>query len=243
MARTVHRLTNTKIGKLNKPGLYADGGNLNFKVADGGSTSWVFRFAMNGRTRDAGLGPYPEVSLAGARAKAFEWRKLLVDGIDPLEQRNAQRAANQVDAAKSVTFDDCATAYIVAHESSWRNAKHRGQWTQTLAAYVSPVFGRLPVSAIDTGLVVRALEAIWRDKEPETAARVRGRVQAVLDRARGRVTGQVTDLCRWREPTSITPLLPARSNVQPVEHHAARANIARNRLVPRQSYGRSLTRH
>ena len=102
MARTVHRLTAVGVNRLKEAGIYSDGGNLNFRVAPGGSRSWVFRFAMNGKTRDAGLGPYPEVSLSEARVKAFEWRKLLVAGVDPLAQRNAERASNLVAASKSM---------------------------------------------------------------------------------------------------------------------------------------------
>ena len=116
MARTVHRLTAVGVNRLKEAGIYSDGGNLNFRVAPGGSRSWVFRFAMNGKTRDAGLGPYPEVSLSEARVKAFEWRKLLVAGVDPLAQRNAERASNLVAASKSMTFDDCVAGYIAAHE-------------------------------------------------------------------------------------------------------------------------------
>src|SRR6476646_5709356 len=112
VARTVHRLTAVGVNKLKSPGIYSDGGNLNFKVAPGGSRSWVFRFAMNGKTRDAGLGPYPEVSLSEGRVKAFEWRKLLVAGVDPLAQRNAERASNLIAASKFMTFDDCVAGYI-----------------------------------------------------------------------------------------------------------------------------------
>ena len=154
MARTLHRLTAVGINRLKAPGLYSDGGNLNFRVADGGSRSWVFRFAKTGRTRDAGLGPYPEVSLADARVKAFEWRKLLVAGIDPLEQRNVERASDRVAASKTITFDDCVDGYIAAHETAW-GSKHSKQWRTTLTAYASPTFGRLPGAnrhwASDTG--------------------------------------------------------------------------------------------
>jgi integrase len=217
MARTIHRLTATQLTRLKRPGLYSDGGNLKFKVA-GNSRCWVCRFAVNGKTRDAGLGPYPEVSLADARAKAFEWRRLLVEGVDPLEQRNTQRAAARVEGAKSIIFDDCARAYIAAHDPGWRNRKHAKQWTDTLAAYVSPVFGKLPVSAIDTGLVMRALEPIWKQK-PETATRVRGRIEAVLDWARVRGYREGENPARWRG--HLDHLLPARSKVQRVEHHPA----------------------
>jgi integrase len=218
MARTVHRLTAVGINRLKAPGLYSDGGNLNFRIANAGSRSWVFRFAKNGRTRDAGLGPYPEVSLADARIKAFEWRKLLVAGIDPLDQRNAARASDLVAASKSVTFDDCLAGYVAAHESAWRSVKHAKQWRASLTAYASPVFGRLPVSAIDTAMVMRVLEPIWAFK-PTTASRVRGRVENVLDWAKVRGYRRDENPARWKG--HLDHLLPSKSKVQAIEHHAA----------------------
>jgi integrase len=218
MARAVHRLTAVGINRLKAPGFYSDGGNLNFRIADGGSRSWVFRFAKNGRTRDAGLGPYPEVSLADARIKAFEWRKLLVAGIDPLDQRNAARASDLVAASKSLTFDDCLTGYAAAHESGWRSVKHAKQWRASLTAYASPVFGRLPVSAIDTGMLMRVLEPIWAAK-PTTASRVRGRIENVLDWAKVRGYRRDENPARWKG--HLDHLLPSKSKVQAIEHHAA----------------------
>ena len=218
MARTVHRLTAVGINWLKVPGLYSDGGNLNFKIADGGSRSWVFRFAKNGRTRDAGLGPYPEVSLADARIKAFEWRKLLVAGIDPLDQRNAARASDLVAASKSITFDDCLAGYVAAHESAWRSVKHAKQWRASLTAYASPVFGKLPVSAIDTGMVMRVLEPIWASRST-TASRVRGRVENVLDWAKVRGYRRDENPARWKG--HLDHLLPSKSKVRAIEHHAA----------------------
>ena len=100
--------------------------------------------------RDAGLGPYPAVTLAMAREIAEKWRPLVASGIDPIERRKEQRVAERVEAAKAMTFDDCRTAYIAAHEASWRNPKHRQQWANTLRTYVTPVFGKLPVQAVDT---------------------------------------------------------------------------------------------
>jgi integrase len=218
MARAVHRLTAVGINRLKAPGFYSDGGNLNFRIADGGSRSWVFRFAKNGRTRDAGLGPYPDVSLADARIKAFEWRKLLVAGIDPLDQRNAARASDLVAASKSLTFDDCLTGYAAAHESGWRSVKHAKQWRASLTAYASPVFGRLPVSAIDTGMLMRVLEPIWAAK-PTTASRVRGRIENVLDWAKVRGYRRDENPARWKG--HLDHLLPSKSKVQAIEHHAA----------------------
>jgi integrase len=214
----IHRLSATKIASLKKPGYYSDGSNLYFRIADGGTRGWIFRYALNGRTRDMGLGPHPEVGLASARERAFDNRKLVADKIDPIATRNAQRASDRVDASRSISFEQCCTAYIAAHEASWRNAKHRAQWAATLATYVYPVFGKLPASAIDTGLVMRVLEPIWTTK-PETATRVRGRIEAVLDwaRVRGYRTGE--NPARWRG--HLDHLLPAKSKIKRIEHFAA----------------------
>jgi integrase len=218
MARTIGRLSAVKVQGLKAPGYYADGGGLYFRVAPGGTKSWVFRFARHGRTRDMGLGSYPAVTLAMARELATECRRTLASGIDPIEDRNEKRAAALVESATSMTFDQCRTAYITAHEAGWRNAKHRQQWTNTLKTYVSPVFGRLPVRAVDTGLVMRVLEPLWAAK-PGTASRVRGRIESILDWARVRGYRVGENPSRWRG--HLDHLLPAKSKVRKVEHHAA----------------------
>jgi integrase len=165
-----------------------------------------------------GLGRYPEVSLATARVRTFESRQLLAEGIDPIERRVAARAAQRVEDAKTINFDDCARKYIDAHESGWRNAKHRQQWISTLKVYASPVFGKLPAAVIDTGLVMRVLEPLWNEK-PVTASRIRGRIESVLDwaKVRGYRTGE--NPARWRG--HLDHLLPITSKVKTVKHYAA----------------------
>jgi integrase len=219
MARTINRISATKLAALRAPGYYADGGNLYFRIA-GGSRGWIFRFALHGRTRDMGMGAYPELDLKTARKRAFELRQLVADGIDPIAERNAKRAAARVEDAKTITFDDCAKAYIAAHADGWRNAKHRQQWASTLQTYASPVFGNLPVRAVDTGLVMRTLEPIWSSK-PETASRLRGRIESVLSWAqvRGYRLPNETNPAAWKN--HLDHLLPAKSKVRKVEHHAA----------------------
>lgn len=165
-----------------------------------------------------GLGSASTFSLAEARERAREARKLVADGIDPIEVKKAKRTQQALDAAKALSFDQCAAAYIEAHKAGWRNAKHGDQWKATLDAYASPMFGALPVAAIDTALVVKVLEPIWRVK-PETASRVRGRIEAVLDwlAVRGYRTGD--NPARWRG--HLDHVLPKRSKVQKVRHHPA----------------------
>jgi integrase len=173
---------------------------------------------MNGRTRDAGLGPFPAVTLAVARETADKWRKIVASGKDPIERRNEQRAAERVEAAKAMTFDDCSAAYIAAHEAAWRNAKHRQQWTNTLRTYVTPVFGKLPVQSVDVALVLKVIEPMWVTK-PETANRVRGRIETVLDWAKARELRTGENPARWRG--HLEHMLPPKSKLRKVKHHPA----------------------
>src|SRR5262249_22662881 len=158
-----------------------------------------------------------EISLADARELAGNCRVLIKQGIDPIEQRRTERAHERVTAAKTLTFDECVREYIKDHEAGWRNAKHRAQWSSTLRTYASPVFGKLPVAEIDEGLVLRALKAIWYTK-PETATRVRGRIEAVLDWARVHGFRSGENPARWKG--HLSHLLPARSKVRRIKHHA-----------------------
>jgi Arm DNA-binding domain len=185
MARAMEKLTALKVDKAKEPGMYGDGGGLYLRVTDDGAKNWVFRFMLNGRARWMGMGPLHTVSLAEARRRAGEHRLRRHDGIDPIEARRAERLRARLDAAKVITFKECAEAYIKAHCAGWRNAKHAGQWEATLATYTEPVIGKLSVQAIDTGLIVKVLEPIWTTK-PETAGRVRGRIEAILDWAKVR---------------------------------------------------------
>jgi len=218
MARGIHKLTAVKVARLTKPGRYGDGGGLWLQVAAGGSRSWLFRFMRAGKAREMGLGAVATVTLAEAREKARECRKALQDGLDPIEARDGIRKAAAVDAARAVTFREAAERYIDAHRSGWRNAKHAAQWPSSLERYAHPVVGALPVAAVDTALVLKCIEPVWTAK-PETAGRVRGRIELVLDwaTARGYRTGD--NPARWRG--HLDKLLPARSKVARVKHHAA----------------------
>jgi integrase len=143
---------------------------------------------------------------------------LLVDGIDPLEDRKAKKAARALTAAKSMTFRECAEAFIAANEGAWKNAKHAAQWISTLVAYVYPKIGNLPVAAIDTGLVLKCVEPIWRDKT-ETASRVRGRIESILDWATVRKYRQGDNPARWTG--HLEHVLPSKGKLAKVNHHAA----------------------
>ena len=127
-----------------------------------------------------GLGPLHTVSLAEARMLAMECRKLLLRKIDPIVARDAEHARQALEAARSMTFSECAVAYIKAHRSSWKNVKHADQWTNTIHTYCGPIMGNIPVQAIDTALIMAVLEPIWTEKA-ETASRLRGRMESILD--------------------------------------------------------------
>jgi integrase len=217
----INRLSPAKVRHA-KPGMHHDGGGLYLQVTVGTNgglhRSWIFRFAVNGRDRQMGLGPLDIVGLAEARERAVDARRQRERGIDPLEARNAQRTQERLAGARVMTFDQCRDAYLAAHRAGWRNTKHASQWINTLSAYVSPIFGQLSVRAIDTALVMKALEPIWTAK-PETAGRVRGRIERVLDWAKVRGFRDGENPARWRG--HLDHLLPSRGKVQKVEHHAA----------------------
>ena len=197
MARQQHRLTALRVSKLTKPGLYGDGGGLTLQITATGAKSWLFRYMLIGRAFGMGLGPTHTVSLAEARQKALNARNLLAAGINPLSEKKQTKIAAALAAARMMTFDECATAYILAHKPSWKNAKHADQWTNTLRTYASPVFGHLPVAEIDTALVVKCLAPIWEAKT-ETASRLRGRIESVLGWAATRGFRIGENPARWK---------------------------------------------
>lgn len=218
MPKAAAGLTARKVETIKTAGLFADGGGLYLQVTATGAKTWIFRYSLNGRRRDMGLGSLTDVGLAEAREKRRVARDTVKAGRDPIDQRKAEEAADAVERAKAMTFRACAEAFIAAHRPGWRNDKHSAQWSATLQAYAYPVFGDLPVAAIDTGLVLRVLEPIWSTKS-ETASRLRGRIESVLDWARVRGYREGENPARWRG--HLDHLLPAKTKVRRVEHHAA----------------------
>jgi integrase len=218
LARLVDKLSPKGIEKAKNPGYYNDGGGLYLLIGPNGAKSWVFRYRVDGRLREMGLGPLYTVGLAEAREKARQCRHLRLDGNDPIEVRKATRTQAKLDAAKAMTFAQCAERYIASHKAGWKNPKHAAQWPATLRTYVNPVFGSLPVQSIDVGLVMKAIEPLWTVK-PETAGRVRGRIERILDWATTRGYRQGENPARWRG--HLENLLPKKSKVRRVEPHAA----------------------
>jgi integrase len=217
MKRT-HRLT-TAFVRNAPPGRHPDGHGLYLEVSGAGA-SYVYRYRRGpGRGESwMGLGSRALITLAEARAAALKCRGLLHQGIDPLERRRAERTAAKVAAATAVTFDQAAEQCIAAQRAGWRNDKSREQWQASLRDYVSPVLGTLPVSAIDTALVMKVLEPIWTSK-PETARRIRGRIERILDWAKAREYRTGENPARWRG--HLQNLLADHAGVRRIQHHAA----------------------
>ena len=218
VTRTLNRLSALKVARAKQPGMYADGGGLYLRVAEGGSKQWVFRYASGTRDRDMGLGPVHTLTLPEAREKAREARLLRLEGIDPIEAKRARMAALKAADARAMTFKQCAEGFIKDNEASWTSARHRQEWVGSLVRLVYPTLGSLPVAAIDTPLVLKVLKPIW-EKTPETASRVRGRIENVLGWATVHHYRAGDNPARWGG--LLEHALPARSKIAKVEHHAA----------------------
>jgi len=210
-----------KVKTVTRVGLHADGGGLYLQVSAGGTRSWIYRYQLAGRRRLMGLGPLGPVTLAEARDKALDARRLVIGGKDPIDARRIERGAARVAKAKAETFQQCADAYVEAHRAGWRSTNHADQWRSSLANDVFPIIGDLPVAAIDTPIVLSVLKPIWQQK-PESASRIRGRIEAILSYsvvAEHRPPGD--NPARWRG--HLENLLPAKRKIAPVQHHAALA--------------------
>lgn len=208
--RAINRLTARAVATKGK-GYHADGGGLYLKVTEAGTRSWIFRYAKHGKTTDMGLGPLSLLSLHEAREKAVQCRKDLLEGLNPLEARRAVQATSA-----ATTWGECADSYIDSHKSAWKNGAQADQWTQSLTDYGPD--RHLSVSAIDTAVVMDCLRSIWTSKT-ETATRVRGRIERILDWARVSGYRSGENPARWRG--HLDKLLPKPSKVKTVKHHAA----------------------
>jgi integrase len=212
MARLLNRLSQRDAANLIRSGAvgkYHDGGGLYLEIGRNGGCSWVLRFTLKTRTRAMGLGGACDFSLDEARERARAARKLIADGVDPIDHRKA--------VPDMLTFSQCAQEYVADHRAGWKNAKHVEQWQSTLTTYVGPVFGALPVRDVGIEHVVKALRPIWTTK-PETATRVRGRIERVLDWAASRKLREGDNPARWAQ---LKELLPNISKARLVKHHAA----------------------
>lgn len=218
MVRKTQRLSVKAVAARKKPGYHPDGDGLYLQISSTATKSWVFRYMLNGKAREMGLGSLKVVSLAEARTSAAAQRALLHDRVDPIEARDAGRASAALHKAKSITFEKCAADYIKANRAGWKNPKHISQWENTLETYCSPILGKLAVQAVDTGGVLRVLEPIWTEK-PETARRLRGRIEKVLDWSTAREYRTGDNPARWRG--HLDKLLPKLKKKNRVRHHPA----------------------
>lgn len=222
MVRRAVELGALAVSRLREPGLHAVGGvaGLYLQVAPGGTRSWILRAVVGEKRRSMGLGPYPEVPLAEARERARAARGKILEGADPILERQRAASALRAEQAKAITFDKAAEQLIEDKGEEWRNPKHRAQWVATLNTYASPVVGRLLVADVNQAHVLTILRPIWSSKT-ETAMRVRGRIEQVLDWARAQGYREGDNPARWRG--HLDKLLPAPRKLAKVEHHRALA--------------------
>jgi len=228
MARELNRLSPRTIATKTKSGYYADGGGLYLQISATGSKSWIFRYTLNGKSREMGLGSLMVVNPTEARQKAQEARGNLLVKVDPIEARNSAQNRLADERARQMTFAECAAAYIKGHGSKWKNEKHKSQWENTLETYCGPVFGNLPVNTVDTALVAKVLDPIWSTKH-ETATRVRSRIENVLAWATVRGYRDGDNPARWRG--HLKQLLPVIKKTHRVKHHAALPYVDLNPFI------------
>ena len=217
MAKLAGKLTPAEIDTLG-PGIHNDSPNLYLQVRGPTARSWLFRYMVGGRRYEMGLGPVRRVILADARKRADELNRQVGSGVNPMQAKREAKEGREADAIRRITFRECAAGYIAAHRDTWRSAKHRDQWDSTLASYCFPVLGDLAVNQIDTAHVLRVIEPIWKAK-PETANRVRGRIETILDWSKARGYREGDNPARWRG--HVANLLPKRSKVRAIVHHPA----------------------
>lgn len=208
------------VSNIRRRGINFVGGvtGLGLNVTNCGSRSWVLRYTVNGRRRDMGLGGYPDVTLAQAKESARTARAKLSQGIDPIDDIRAARSQLVAHQATALNFQQAATQYIDTHEKGWRNAKHAQQWRNTIEAYANPRIGKILVRDISVPQVLSVLEPIWEGKT-ETASRLRGRIESILDWAAARGLRSDNNPARWKG--LLDKLLPTPGKIAKTDHHRA----------------------
>lgn len=219
MPKRSKELSAMEIARLSAPGQYAAGGVPGlYLYIEGGSKHWVLRFNLAGKRRRFGLGAYPAITLAQARETARQARQLIAQGVDPIDERRQAQNVHKLESVQAVTFEQAALGYIADNEAGWKNAKHRQQWENTLSTYAFKVIGHLPVAEVGQEHVIQILNPIWRIKT-DTAKRLRGRIEKVLNwaKARGYRTGD--NPARWEG--HLDQILPNPAKVKKRRHHPA----------------------
>lgn len=232
------KIKNTKPPAGKSPKKLLDGGGLYLYVAPTGAKNWVFRYVISGREQNMGMGSYTDTSLSEARETATQYRKAKRDGIDPKDYRRKELEKLREQYAKNKLFRDLAEDFIENKKSGWKSKKHEGQWISTLATYAYPTIGDMPVDIIQIEDILKILKPIWNEK-PETATRVRQRLEAILDAAITLKHRTSENPARWKG--HLENLLPKRGKVKKVQHHPAlpykQAPGFMKKLKPRTSIG------
>lgn len=208
------------VANIRRRGINFVGGvtGLAINVTKWGSRSWVMRYQVGGKKRDLGLGRYPDVTLADAKQAARAARAKLLEGIDPISERQATRSKLIAEQASAITFSQAAKSYIATHEKTWRNAKHAQQWSNTIEVYANPIIGQVLVSDVSLAQILGVLEPIWQTKT-ETASRLRGRMESVLDWCIARGYRTESNPAKWKG--LLDKLLPAPGKIAKADHHRA----------------------
>jgi len=215
MDRSAKRLNALQVKAIDKPGMHHDGQGLYLQVTKSGSKSWIYRYTRNGKARTMGLGGYPLIGLAKARERHEEARNMLSDDRDPIEAKHVERASNRLQTCTQMSFQKAAEKCIAIKEHEWSSAKHATNWKRSLEKYAYPILGERPVSEISTDDVRSVLDLIWLAK-PETADRVRGRIETVLTWATVQGYRSGENPARWKG--HLDHSYPRRSKVAPVKH-------------------------
>lgn len=220
MPKIARELSAIEVSRLKAPGLVSVGGvpGLSLQITPTGARSWILRVKVGSKRRDMGLGPFPAVPLAKAREKAREARESIDQGTDPILVRERAQSALRSEQASAINFEEAASSFIKAKSVEWRNAKHASQWTATLQTYAFPVVGKLHVQDVQDVHILKILEPIWQTKT-ETATRVRGRIENVLDWATAKKYRKGENPARWRG--HLDKLLTAPKKTTAVQHHEA----------------------
>lgn len=220
MGRKAAEMSALQVSRLRKPGLHAVGGvdGLALQITPSGARSWILRATIGGKRRDMGLGGFPDVTLAGARESARVARQKIREGIDPIDEARAQRSALAASRAKDVTFEKCALDYIASKEPGWHGGKSSAQWRSSLTVHVFPKIGSLLVRHVGDSQVLDVLRPIWTTKT-ETATRIRGRIEKILDSATVSKLRDGPNPARWTG--HLEHMLAEPAAVATEEHFAA----------------------
>ena len=208
------------VSQIKRRGITFVGGvaGLGLNVSQTGSRSWILRYQVAGIRKDKGLGGYPDVTLAQAKELARTARNKVSQGIDPIEESRAARRKMIADIASTITFKEASTRYIDSQKTTWKNSKHIQQWRNTIDTYAAPKIGALSVKEVSLTDVLSILEPIWHSKT-ETASRLRGRIEAILDWAAARGYRTESNPARWKG--LLDKILPAPGKIAKVDHHRA----------------------